>query len=193
MKKVIKTITAMLSLLLVLSACYGPVTPTADPENTESVAETTELPTLSDFTTGDVEVHEVLLPWDWQEGEHIDNLYYKRTTNDAGEAVYAVLQASNGQPFYLPMGSTVMYTGEYPECFFERYTVTYKEDGVDKSFVQYQLYISNSLTTTLIRITLKLQTILRSLKTLMQEAKIFLLTVLRPLFLLRCNQYISPA
>ena len=98
-------------------------------------------PVLTDFNTGAAEQHETVLPWDYEEDEQVDNIFYKRTTDENGEPVYAVKLASNEQPFYLPMNSTVIYSGDFEESYFERYTVTYKENGESKSMVQYQLHV----------------------------------------------------
>lgn len=98
---------------------------------------------VTDFVVGDVEVHEPLLPWQFEEGEEVENPYFKRTTDENGTNVYAVLKASNNQVAYLPMSNTVVYMGGSENCFFERTTNTYKMDGEDQTVVQFQLYVSD--------------------------------------------------
>lgn len=79
---------------------------------------------VTDFQCGEIELHEEILPWEFEEGE-MENPYYKRTVNEAGEPVYAVLKASNHQPAYLGIGETVLYSGNYDTCYFERTTYTF--------------------------------------------------------------------
>ena len=131
MKKAVIFMMAAVMLISMFSGCK----PGENPEPSPSV------PALTDFNTSEAQQHEVILPWPWAEGESADNRYYKRTTDSNGTAVYAVMQASNNQVAYLPMGSTVVYTGQYETSYYEKFTITYKEDGVDKSMVQYQLYV----------------------------------------------------
>lgn len=104
-----------------------------------------DLPSVvTDFVTGDVEIHEPILPWQFEEGETVENPYYKRTTDESGANVYAVLKASNNQVAYLPMSNTVVYMGASDTaCFFERTTNTYKLDGETHTVVQFQLYVAD--------------------------------------------------
>jgi len=152
----------ILSLLiaLALAACTpktSPEAPSADPSETADVSTETTPGTdpatldpephgggsiVTDFVPGEVEVHEVILPWEADEGEELASPYHIRTVNDEGEYVYAVLKASNHQVSYLPVGQTVVYTSEDGECYYEKSTNTYKLDGAETSEEQYQLHIA---------------------------------------------------
>lgn len=101
--------------------------------------------TVTDFEMGEAEVHESILPWQFDEGEAVENIYYKRTTDENGTNVYAVRKASDNQVAYLPMGNTVVYVGDSEDCYFERTTNTYKLDGEDSTTVQFQLYVTNGI------------------------------------------------
>lgn len=132
MKKVMVFLLAVLAMVSMFAGCAKPA---EDPKSSPSV------PALTDFATSEAQQHEVILPWPWEEGESADNRYYKRTTDINGNAVYAVMQASNNQVAYLPMGSTVVYTGQYETSYYEKFTITYKEGNQDREMVQYQLYV----------------------------------------------------
>lgn len=97
---------------------------------------------VTDFKPGEVELHQVILPWEAEEGEELENPYYVRKVNDEGEYVYAVLKASDHQVAYLPVGSTVIYTSEEDNCYYEKATNTYLLDGIPTEDEQYQLHVS---------------------------------------------------
>jgi len=97
---------------------------------------------ISDLVPGEVELHEPILPLEFEEGEDVDNPYYKRTVNEDGIPSYLVKNATTGQPNYLPMGQTVIYAGDYESCFYERYTITYKQGDEYRSMTQYQLHVN---------------------------------------------------
>lgn len=141
MRKAIALLLAAVSVMLTLTACGSESDGGGKmPNETDEV--TPDIGVVTDFNTGDVELHEAILPWEYDEGEDIDNPYYKRTTDVDGNLVYAVLQASTNQPAYLPMGNTVVYSGNFETCFYERTTVSYTENGEHRSNVQYQLYVT---------------------------------------------------
>ena len=168
-----KTLLLFLALItaLALAACT-PDAPPEDPPETPEIQEEDdyvkgtglydendgEVGVVTDFVPGEVEIHEVILPWEEdgageEDGDTLEvdssiaavgaeNPYYTRTINDEGEYVYAVLKASNNQPAYLPVGHTVVYTSEDGECYYEKITNTYKLDGVEMSDEQYQLHVT---------------------------------------------------
>jgi hypothetical protein len=104
-----------------------------------------DAPAVTDFSIGDVETHEPILPWQFEEGEEAENPYYKRMTDEGGNNVYAVLKTADNQVAYLPMSNTVVYVGaEGSDCYFERTTNTYKLDGEDQTVVQFQLYVAEA-------------------------------------------------
>lgn len=116
--------------------------PVAYDENGEAVGPHGGGSVITDFKPGEVELHQVILPWEPDEGEDLENPYYSRTTNEEGEYVYAVLKASDHQPAYLPVGHTVVYTSESDNCYYEKATNTYLLDGVPVEDEQYQLHVS---------------------------------------------------
>jgi len=115
--------------------------PMADSPTPDTDVQPTPVSEITDFQAGQAELHEVILPWTFEEGEEIENPYYKRTTDENGTLVYAVMKASNNQVAYLPAGSTVVYVGGDGDCYYEKTTNTYKLDGEEKTSEQYQLYI----------------------------------------------------
>jgi len=130
------------ALSLVLAACC--LTACSKPDETGPTPED-DAPAVTDFSIGDVETHEPILPWQFEEGETAENPYYKRTTDEGGNNVYAVLKAADNQVAYLPMSNTVVYVGaEGSDCYFERTTNTYKLDGEDQTVVQFQLYVAEA-------------------------------------------------
>ena len=100
---------------------------------------------VTDVELSDAEVHEVLLPQEFSEGEVIDNPYYKRTSDENGTPVLAVKKASNGQTAYLPFSETTVYHTDEGPCYFERKVLTYKLDGVEKTTTQYDLWVADVL------------------------------------------------
>lgn len=130
------------ALSLVLAACC--LTACSKPDETGPTPEV-DAPAVTDFSIGDVETHEPILPWQFEEGEEAENPYYKRTTDEGGNNVYAVLKTADNQVAYLPMSNTVVYVGaEGSDCYFERTTNTYKLDGEDQTVVQFQLYVAEA-------------------------------------------------
>lgn len=131
------------ALSIVLAACC--LTACSQPYETGQITEDSQPSAVTDFEIGDVETHEPILPWQFEEGEEAENPYYKRTTDENGNNVYAVLKASNNQVAYLPMSNTVVYMGaSNTACFFERTTNTYKLNGEDQTVVQFQLYVADT-------------------------------------------------
>lgn len=139
MKKFICSVLSVVLAACCLTACSRPNETGPDPEGDPPSA-------VTDFVIGDVETHEPILPWRFEEGEAVENPYYKRTTDENGTNVYAVLKAYDNQVAYLPMSNTVVYMGaSNADCFFERTTNTYKLDGEDQAVVQFQLYVADTV------------------------------------------------
>jgi len=131
------------ALSVVLAACC--LTACSKPDETGKISEGDPTSSVTDFVVGEVENHEPILPWQFEEGEEVENPYYKRTTDENGTNVYAVLKASDNQVACLPMSNTVVYMGNSDaDCFFERTTNTYKLDGEDQTVVQFQLYVADT-------------------------------------------------
>ena len=132
------------ALSVVLAACC--LTACSQPSETGQTPEGDSPSAVTDFVIGDVETHEAILPWRFEEGEASENPYYKRTTDENGTNVYAVLKASDNQVAYLPMSNTVVYMGAAgSECYFERTTNTNKLDGEDQTVIQFQLYVADTV------------------------------------------------
>ena len=135
--KSLKALVGAILLTLSLSACggNGGEQGSTPPEETNGDAAYA----VEDFKAGDAETHEEILPLEFDEGEAVDNLYYKRTTNDDGIPCYAVMK-SNGQMAYLPMDDTVCYVTEDTHSYFESIPITYMQNGEEVSKTQYQLF-----------------------------------------------------
>lgn len=138
--------------LLVLTGCGGRNNQPDASADTSGASSSIEIqdeqtPTavVTDVDLSDAEVHEVLLPQEFSEGEVIDNPYYKRTSDENGTPVFAVKQASNGQQAYLPFSETTVYHTDEGPCYFERKVLTYKLDGVEKTTTQYDLWVADVL------------------------------------------------
>lgn len=151
-KKNIILLLILAMLMLTLIACdtndTGPAPTISIPEQTSGVT-ASETPTkspledaISDLNIGEAELYEPIEPLEFEDGEEIDNLYYKRTVDGNGEPAYMVINATTKQAAYLPLGQTVIYAGEYETCFYERFNVTYKQNDEFRSTVQYQLHVN---------------------------------------------------
>lgn len=130
-----------LILLLSLSACEKTGSP-SDSDNPEETIQNPVSGVITDFKAGDVEVHEQILPWEFADGEEVDNPYYHRAAKDDGTPIYEVKKAANSQTAQLPMGQTIIYTGEGDNCYFEKVTNTFLLDGLPQEEVQYHLHIT---------------------------------------------------
>lgn len=97
---------------------------------------------ITDISSGEAELHEPIKPLEFEAGEEVDNPFYRRTVNEEGIPSYQVKNAATDQPIYLPMGQTVIYTGDFDPCFYERYTIIYTQGGETKSMTQFQLYVN---------------------------------------------------
>ena len=135
-KNSLKALVGAALLTLSLSACggNGGANDSAEPDETGDAQYAVE-----DFQTGEATVHEEILPLEFDEGEVIDNLYYKRTTNDDGIPCYAVMKSS-GQMAYLPMDETTCYVTESGSSYYEAIPITYTMNGEEVSKTQYQLF-----------------------------------------------------
>lgn len=136
---------AIIMLTMVACDANSRETSTLTPSDLSSDSEvdtSTASDVVEDFSTSEAELHEPILPMEFEDGEDVDNPYYKRTVDENGKPAYLVTNGTTGQPQYLPMGQTVIYSGDYEDCFYERYTITYKINGEYRSMVQYQLYVN---------------------------------------------------
>lgn len=148
-KKSITLLLTIAALLLLLTACNTPPEPSLEMPDVSDGLEESEPPVASadpieNFEAGSAEMHEPILPLDFEDGDIVDNPYYKKTVNEEGTPCYMVLNASTNQYVYMPIGKTVIYSGENEGCFYERYTVTYEQNGEYRSSTQYQLHINSN-------------------------------------------------
>lgn len=141
MKKILFVCLLSCLSLFSLASCSPQETP-EPPSESETVVTGATTGVVTDFQSSDTELHETIVPWEFEEGEEVDNLYYCRTVSDNGVPVYAVERASDNQVVYLPMSQTVVYASESENCYFERTTLTYALDGEPKEVVQYQLHVT---------------------------------------------------
>ena len=149
MKKYLRLCGVMcLSLILALciSACSGNTTGDADGQSgSDSDSGETHEYEVKDVDFGDSQVHEELAKLDFEPGETIDSVYYKRASDPAtGEACYLVKRSSDGEEQYLPLAKTVCYVDEMlgDRGKYERVPLSYVQDGVPVETYQYQIYTS---------------------------------------------------
>lgn len=152
MKKFL-TLAATALLVLCLAACSGTDGSGQDggqdgqvQESGETDAEVRE-PTGSQVTDtefGEASTHEQLAPLEFEDGEAMDNPYYKRTVDpETNSPSYMVKRVSDGEPAYLPFDKTVLYTTDQPgAAYYERVPLSYKLDGEQVETEQYQLTVS---------------------------------------------------
>lgn len=103
-------------------------------------------PDYTDVDFGDSQVHEELVPLEFEDGESVDSVYYKRTTDPKdGSAAYLVKRASDQEEAYLPMAKTVCYVDEElgDRAYYERVPLSYKVDGQEVETYQYQIVTSS--------------------------------------------------
>lgn len=145
-------------LVLCLTACSGSSPDgsegtepdgggTTDPPKSEEVLEVPEdASEYTDVDFGDSQVHEELVPLEFDEDEPVDSVYYKRTTDPKdGSAAYLVKRASDQEEDYLPMAKTVCYVDEElgDRAYYERVPLSYKVDGQEVETYQYQIVTSS--------------------------------------------------
>lgn len=152
MKKFL-TLAATALLVFCLAACSGTDGSGTDSgqdgqaqESGETDVEVRE-PTGSQVTDtefGEASTHEQLAPLEFEDGEAMDNPYYKRTVDpETNSPSYMVKRASDGEPDYLPFDKTVLYTTDQPGAvYYERVPLSYKLDGEQVETEQYQLTVS---------------------------------------------------
>lgn len=148
-KKTVALLLTIAALMLLLTACNTPSKPSLELPDVSGGVEESEPPVTSadpieNFEAGSAEMHEPILPLDFEDVDIVDNPYYKKTVNEEGTPCYMVLNASTNQYVYMPMGETVLYSGENEDCFYERYTFTYEQNGEYRSTTQYQLHVNSN-------------------------------------------------
>ena len=148
-KKNVALLLMIVALMLCLTACNTPPEPSLDVPDVSNSGEESLPPVASadpidNFEAGSAEMHEPILPLEFEDGETVDNPYYKKTTNEEGMPCYMVINASTNQPVYMPMAETVIYSGENEDCFYERYTFTFEQNGEYRSTTQYQLHVNSN-------------------------------------------------
>lgn len=145
-------------LVLCLTACSGSSpdgsggtepagTEAQEPADSQEVLEVPEdASEYTDVDFGDSQVHEELVPLEFDEDEPVDSVYYKRTTDPKdGSAAYLVKRASDQEEAYLPMAKTVCYVDEElgDRAYYERVPLSYKVDGQEVETYQYQIVTSS--------------------------------------------------
>lgn len=147
MKK-IAVIALGLSFTLMLAACANENSKENNtPQPTTSTAiETMPVeesgPVVTDVSEPDVELHETIIKQTFEDGETIENLFYKVTKDENGEKAYEVIQESDNNSVLLPASNTVIYTSDSEDCYYEKTTYTYKMDGEDVQVEQYNLFVT---------------------------------------------------
>ena len=122
-QKASATLAVICALSSILVGC-GSKNPAASQDDSGAASsfvigdEQTPTAVVTDVDLSNAELHEVISPQQFTEGEVIDNPYYKRTTDENGTPVFAVIKASDGQPAYLPFSETTVYHTESGTCYF---------------------------------------------------------------------------
>lgn len=98
---------------------------------------------ITDLEVAETSERQYIEQLDFAEDEMVESPYYKRTADDAGESVYMVKRAADGEQVYMPVTETVIYTSNESECYYQEIDFTYKLDGVPMEKKQYQIYIKN--------------------------------------------------
>lgn len=139
---------------LALTACNGkpgstntdPVDVSGDNTGPETEGESNIDPVIiTDVDFGGPQSHVELVALDFADGEAVDNVFYKRTTDpETNTAAYMVKVAESGEIQYLPMDKTVCYVDEalVGRTYYERVPLSYVADGVPVETYQYQIYTS---------------------------------------------------
>ena len=103
---------------------------------------------IDDVNIGTPQVHVTLDKYPFEseaDGYVPTNEYYKKAKNSEGELCYVVLDASDGALDYLPLTQTVLYTSDADNCYYEKFTITYEQEGEKKEVEQYQLYVTANI------------------------------------------------
>ena len=144
MKKYIALLSA-LALSTALAGCsFNSPAPPPEPAPAPEQSAPQESPTVTDISDPVVGLHEEIMEQTFESDEEIDNLYYKRTSDAGGNPVYSIIRKSDGQTVNLPMSETVVYVTKNGPSYYEKVTVTYKEDGDPTSLEQYELYVQST-------------------------------------------------
>lgn len=131
MKKFILLFT-MIMMVLVLAACG----------DNEAKNDAKAPGVITDLEMSEVSEPQYINPLEFDADETVESLYYKRTANDAGESMYMVERADDGEPVYMPVTETVIYTSNEDAGYYQEITLTYKQDGEPMEKKQYQIYVS---------------------------------------------------
>ena len=152
MKKHLRLCAAMclvLGMCLVLAACSSSDSNVSDGSGNSSGSSDTEPVTsgteVADVNFGDSEVHEELDRLEFEPGETVDNVYYKRTTDpETNTPAYMVKRSSDGEYCYLPLSKTVCYVDETlgDRAYYEKVSLSYVQDGQQIDTYQYQVFTS---------------------------------------------------
>lgn len=139
-----------LGVCLFLAACSGGGDSGENPESDSgSDSQDVEIETsgteVQDVDFGDSEMHEELAKLEFEPGETIDSVYYKRCMDpETNTPAYMIKRSSDGEVKYLPLGKTVCYVDEMlgDRAYYERVPLNYVQDGQQIETYQYQIFTS---------------------------------------------------
>lgn len=146
--KLCLAVSACLVMTAFLAACSGsggsdnPENSDTDPGSDDGAKQEY---VVTDVDFGDSQVHEELERLEFEPGETVDSVYYKRTTDpETNTAAYLVKRSSDGEEQYLPLSKTVCYVDEMlaDRAYYERVPLQYMQDGEQIETYQYQIYTS---------------------------------------------------
>ena len=131
MKKFVLLFT-MIMMVLALTACGD--NGTKDGAKSPGV--------ITDLEMSEVSEPQYINQLEFDADETVESLYYKRPAHDAGESMYMVERADDGELVYMPVTETVIYTSNEDSGYYQEITLTYKQDGEPMEKKQYQIYVS---------------------------------------------------
>lgn len=101
---------------------------------------------VSDVSDDEVLMTEPLAPINYEEGDLVENEYYKRGSGSDGTACYFVQVEGQEGELEIPMDNTVIYQMEEGEPYIEqvKFSYTDNETGETVEQEQYRIYVVSS-------------------------------------------------
>lgn len=127
------------ALIATLTACGGQA---QEPNTQDDISAVESGPKITDMNEGTVTETHKLATVDRSENEPTESLYHKKGKDEQGETCYVLKDAESGQPLYLPLHGTVVYTMDEGEPYAEKILIQYKADGESVEESQWRIYVS---------------------------------------------------
>lgn len=91
-----------------------------------------------------VDFHEEIIVLD--NSAELDNPFYARATDEAGNPAFMVKRQRDGEDMLLPISNTVLYVTKEASNYYEKNTITVIRDGNTETVEQYALYVQDTET-----------------------------------------------